>query len=349
MRRIRIGNRHVGEGEPCFIIAEAGVNHNGDIELAKRLIDVAKNVGADSVKFQTFTSENVTSRFAKKAEYQKESKRPRESQYEMIKNLELLDNEFKELAEHAKKNNIIFLSSPFDKESVDLLDELDVPAFKIGSGEITNYPLIKYISAKKKPIILSTGMSTLGDVEGALNIIKCEGVEDIVLLHCVSSYPANIESLNLRAIKTLKYAFQLPTGFSDHASGIMTSIAAVALNACIIEKHITLDKGLSGPDHKASLEPYEFREMVKAIRGIERALGDGIKIPTKDEEEMKRIARRSIVAKNEIPAGTIISEDMLEIKRPGTGIEARYRDLIISKRAKGFINKDEIITWNMIE
>jgi N-acetylneuraminate synthase/N,N'-diacetyllegionaminate synthase len=349
MKKIKLGNRSISEGEPCFIIAEAGVNHNGTIELAKKLIEVAKDAGADAVKFQTFKAENVLIKNAEKAEYQKETTGIEESQYEMIKRLELSEYDFKELADYAKKKGILFLSSPFDKESVDLLDEMNVSAFKVASGEITNFPLLKHIAKKGKSIILSTGMATLGEVEEALNVIRSEGVKDVILLHCVSNYPAKIEDVNLRALETLKQAFKLPVGFSDHTLGITTPIAAVALGACIIEKHFTLDRNLPGPDHKASLDPDELKEMVKAIRDVEKALGNGIKRPAKEEEEIKKVARRSIVAKVDIPEGAIISEDMLDVKRPGTGIVPKYFDFIVGMRAKKNIKKSNIVTWKIIE
>jgi len=345
--KVKINDKLIGEEEPCFIIAEAGVNHNGSVELAKKLIDAAKDAGADAVKFQTFKAESVVVKDAQKAEYQKETT-GEGSQYDMIKKLELTEEDFRELADYAEKKDIMFLSSPFDKDSIDLLNELDVPAFKVGSGEITNFPLLRYIAKKGKPIILSTGMSTLGEIEEALDVIRSEGVEDIILLHCVSNYPARIEDVNLRAIETLKQAFKLPVGFSDHTLGITAPIAAVALGACVIEKHFTLDRNLPGPDHKASLEPDELKEMVKAIREVEKALGDGIKRPTKEEEEIKKVARRSIVAKVDIPEGAIVTEDMLDVKRPGTGIEPRYIDMIIGKKAKEDIKKDEIISLKMI-
>ena len=345
---MEIKDHKIGENHSCFIIAEAGVNHNGSVELAKKLIDVAKDAGADAVKFQTFKAENIVVKNAEKAEYQKETTGIGESQYDMIKKLELTEYDFKELADYAKKKGILFLSSPFDKESVDLLDEINVPAFKVASGEITNFPLLNYIAKKEKPIILSTGMSTLGEVEEALNVIRSEGVEDVILLHCISNYPARIEDVNLRAMETLKQAFKLPVGFSDHTLGITALIAAVALGACVIERHFTLDRNLPGPDHKASLEPNELKEMIKAIRDVEMALGDGIKKPTKEEEEIKKVARRSIVAKVDIPEGAIITEDMLDVKRPGIGIEPKYKERIIGKRAKVNIEKDELITWNRL-
>ena len=346
--KIKIGNKLIGEDEPCFVIAEAGVNHNGSVELAEKLIDTAKDAGADAVKFQTFKAGNVVTKTAEKAEYQKGTTK-KGSQYDMIKELELTEKDFKKLAEYAKKTGILFLSSPFDRESVDLLDEIGVSAYKVASGEITNFPLLKYIVEKDNPIILSTGMATLGEIEDAVRVIEKAGVGDIVLLHCVTSYPAKVEDINLRVIETLKHAFKLPVGFSDHTLGITVPIAAVSIGAVVIEKHFTLDKNLPGPDHKASLEPDELKEMVAAIRDVEKALGDGIKQPTETEEEIKKVARRSVVAKVDIPEGAIIKEDMLDVKRPGTGIEPKYWQYISGMRAKKDINKDEIITWKTIE
>ena len=345
MQKIKISNRSVGEGEPCFIVAEAGVNHNGDINLAKRLVDVAKEAGADAVKFQTFTAEEIVTESAEKAPYQKETTGAEESQFEMIKRLELSEKDFGELFTYAQEKGIIFLSSPFDKGSVDLLDELGVPAFKIPSGEITNLPLLKYIARKKKPVILSTGMATFGEIEEALAAIRQEGVDEIILLHCVSCYPARIEDMNLRVMGTLRQAFGLPVGLSDHSLGITVPIAAVALGAYAIEKHFTLDKKLPGPDHRASLEPGELKEMVKALRDVEKALGNGIKRPTVEEEENKKVGRRSIVARVDIPAGAVITEEMLAIKRPGGGLEPKFISLLIGREAKANIISGEVITF----
>ena len=348
MRKIKIAGKLVGEGKPCFIIAEAGVNHNGDVNLAKKLIDVAKEAGADAVKFQTFKAEEVVSKGAEKARYQKETTGAVESQLEMIKKLELTEKDFGELSDYARKKGIIFLSSPFDKPSVDLLDKLGVPAFKIPSGEITNFPLLKHIARKKKPIILSTGMSTLGEIEEALEIIRKERAEEIILLHCVSCYPAEIKDMNLKAMDTLRYAFGLPVGLSDHTLGITIPIAAVARGACVIEKHFTLDKNLPGPDHRASLEPDELKELISAIRDVEKALGDGTKIPTAEEKENKKVARRSLVAKVDIPKGAIITEEMLDCKRPGGGIEPRVMNMIIGRKARENIGHDELITFTKL-
>ena len=347
--KIKIGDKLVGDGESCFIIAEAGVNHNGDIELAKRLIDIAKEAGTDAIKFQTFKSENIVTPKTPKAKYQAENTRPNESQYRMLKKLELSEDEFRELHRYTRKKGIIFLSTPFDFESADFLEELGVPAFKVSSTDLTNLPFLEYIAEKRKPIILSTGMGTLGEIEEAINTIKNAGNEEIILLHCITSYPAKFESLNLRAIQTLKEAFKLPVGFSDHSLGIYAPIAAVTLGAVVIEKHFTLDKNLPGPDHKASLNPEELREMTKGMRLIENALGDGIKRLTPEEEEIKSVSRRSIVAKVDIPEGVIITKEMITFKRPGTGLSPKYYQEIIGKKARRNIKADELIYWWDVE
>jgi len=341
---VTIGGRSIGNNKPCFIIAEAGINHNGDMNLAKRLIDMAGVAGADAVKFQTFQAKEVVTETAEKAEYQKQTTDPHDSQFNLIKSLELKPEDFRQLASYAKDRSIFFLSSPFDSGSVDLLENLNVPAYKIPSGEITNFPLLKYIADKKKPVILSTGMSTLNEVEDAVGIIQEKGVYDIIILHCVTSYPAKIEDINLRAIETLRKTFNLPIGFSDHTLGIHIPIAAVAMGACVIEKHFTLDRDLSGPDHKASLEPDELETMVTTIREIELAMGNGIKFPTMEERENKKAARRSLVARINILKGTIITEDMLDIKRPGTGLEPKQVNVVIGKEAKESIFTGEVIT-----
>ena len=348
MKKIEIGNKLVGDEEPIFIVAEIGVNHNGDVRLAKKLIDAAKDAGADAVKFQAFKTEKVVTKYAEKANYQKETTGLSESQYNMIRRLELKDEEFKELFNYAEKNNIIFLSSAFDKDSVDLLDYLGVPAFKVASGEITDFPLLKYIAEKKKPIILSTGMSTVDEIEDALKVIRERGIEDIVLLHCVTSYPAEIEDANLMVIETLRRRFKLPVGFSDHTLGITAPIAAAVLGAVLIEKHFTLDRTLPGPDHRTSLEPDELKDMIKSIRDVEKALGDGIKKLTEDEERIKKVARRSIVAIVDIPKGNLITREMLDIKRPGTGIEPKYLDVVVGRKAKRNIKKDDILKWDFL-
>ena len=349
MDEIKLANKLIGRGMPCFIIAETGVNHNGDVNLAKKLIDAATEAGADAVKFQTFKAEDVVTRNAEKADYQRKTTGAEESQFEMIKKFELAEKDFGDLSAYARKKGIVFLSSPFDKRSVDLLDELGVPAFKIASGEITDLPLIKYIAQKSKPIILSTGMSTMPEIKEALQVINNEGTRDIVLLHCITSYPAEVEDSNLRAMQTLRRAFKLAVGLSDHTIGITVPIAAVALGAAVLEKHFTLDKDLPGPDHKASLTPEELSQMVMVVRQVEKAMGNGIKSPTQEEEEIKRVVRRSIVARVSIPKGTIITEEMLDIKRPGTGVEPKYMNKVIGAIARRRIEQDEPLTMNKLE
>ena len=349
MQQLNIEKKGIGSQNPCFIIAEAGVNHNGDVALAKKLIDAAVEAGADAVKFQTFKAEKIVTSTAEKADYQKNTTGAGESQYEMIKKLELSETDFQDLSNYAREAGIIFLSTPFDEESADLLDQIGVPAFKIPSGEITNFPLLKKIAQKSKPIILSTGMATLGEVEEALNYLKKHGAEEITLLHCTTSYPAPVKSVNLRAMETLRCAFQVPVGYSDHTEGITIPIAAAAMGACVIEKHFTLDRTLPGPDHRASLEPPELAAMVKAVRDVDLARGNGIKGPTEDEEAVKRVARRSIVAKCDIRMGDVLTEGNLAIKRPGIGIEPRYLDSVVWKKARVPIRRDQVVQWDMIE
>ena len=325
------------------------MNHNGDVNLAKKLIDEAADAGVDAVKFQTFHAEDVVTCSALKADYQKNATSLNESQFEMIKKLELSDDSFQELSDYTKERNILFLSTPFDERSVDLLDQIGVPAFKIPSGEITNFPLLKKIAGKKKPVILSTGMATLGEIEAAFHHLKKWGSENIILLHCTTSYPASMKSANLCAMETLRCAFQVPVGYSDHTEGITIPIAAAAMGACTLEKHFTQDKTLPGPDHKASLDPSELRAMVKAIRDVETARGTGIKGPNDEEEIIKKVARRSIVAQCEIRVGDMLKESDLTTKRPGTGIDPKYIELIVQKKAKTQIQKDQVINWDMIE
>lgn len=345
---IKISNRTIGEGELCFIIAEAGVNHNGDVNLAKKLIDAAREAGADVVKFQTFRAEELVVKGAEKAKYQKRTTGKEESQFEMLRRLELSEEMLFDLKDYADSQGIAFLSTPYDEGSVDLLVRLGVPALKISSADITNHPLLAHIAAKKLPVILATGMSSLGEVEEAVEVIANGGNQQIILLHCVSSYPAKIEDINLKAMETLRYAFELPVGLSDHSIGITIPVAAVALGACVIEKHFTLDKNLPGPDHRSSLEPHELKEMIRSIRDVEKALGDGVKRPMAEEEENKKAARRSIVARVDIPEGVIITQEMLDIKRPGTGIEPKYIENVIGKISKANIRKDEPLVWEAI-
>ena len=306
-----------------FIIAEAGVNHNGNMNTAIKLIDMAKKAGADAIKFQTFKSERLVTRSTPKAKYQKANTGSGESQLEMLKRLELTSDNFKRLFSYCRKKNIIFMSTPFDEKSADMLDRLGMGIFKIPSGEITNKPLIQHIAGKNKPVIFSTGMSYLSEVEKAVRWIyeiwnKSGFNQQLTLLHCVSNYPAHAADINLYAMNTLKAAFGLSVGYSDHTLGIEIPIAAVAIGAKVIEKHFTLDKNMKGPDHKASLEPDELKAMVKAIRNVEKAMGDGIKRPTEKEDETRIIARRSLVAKRDIKKGDVINSGDIIIKRQAT-------------------------------
>lgn len=326
-----------------FIIAEAGVNHNGDLNIAKKLIDKASESGVDAIKFQSFKAENLVTKNAQKAQYQKESTSNQENQFEMLHKLELSYRDHKELIKYCEYKGIMFLSSAFDLESIDLLNDLNIEIFKIPSGEITNLPYLKKIGLLNKKTILSTGMSTLGEVESALKILKENGSNDITVLHCNTEYPTPMEDINLNAMNTMKNAFKVEVGYSDHTLGIEIPIAAVALGATVIEKHFTLDKSMDGPDHKASLEPDELKLMVKSIRNIERALGHGIKKPTDSELKNKDMARKSIVANMDIKKGEVLSENNLYVKRPGTGISPIRWYEIIGRVAKRDFKEDELI------
>ncbi|EAH5886989.1 N-acetylneuraminate synthase [Campylobacter upsaliensis] len=326
-----------------LIIAEAGVNHNGDINLAKKLIEQAAKAGADVVKFQTFKANSCVSVSAKKAKYQLETTAKEESQLEMIKKLELSYESHFELMKHCKKHGIAFLSTPFDLESVEFLRGLDLPYFKIPSGEITNLPYLKAVAKCKKKVLLSTGMANLGEIEAALTILRKNGTKNITLLHCNTEYPTPFEDVNLNALKTLKEAFKLEVGYSDHTEGIVASLGAVALGAVVIEKHFTLDKTMEGPDHRASLEFEELKALCKGIRELEKALGSGIKKASKSEAKNKIIARKSLVAKREIQKGEKFSEQNLTTKRPGSGISAMRYEEYLGKRALKTYKKDELI------
>ncbi|WP_273211526.1 N-acetylneuraminate synthase [Helicobacter rodentium] len=328
-----------------LIIAEAGVNHNGDIQLAKNLIDIAAEAKADIIKFQTFKSENCISRYAQKAEYQLLGTDTNESQLDMVRKLELDEKSHIILMDYCKKKNIEFLSTPFDSESIDLLNRLGLNIFKIPSGEITNLPYLRKIGQLKKKVILSTGMANLGEIESALNILMDYGTqkENITILHCNTEYPTPFCDVNLKAMQTIQQAFQVKVGYSDHTLGFHIPIAAVAMGACIIEKHFTLDKNMAGPDHKASLEPNELMAMVKAIREIEISLGNGIKQTSTSEIKNKSIARKSIVAIQPIKKGEILNESNLYVKRPGNGISPMEWDKIIGKKAIRDFAIDELI------
>ncbi len=350
MEKVAIGKRLVGNGEPCFIIAEAGSNHNRDFKQAKRLIDVASEAGADAVKFQTFSAEKLYSKKTPTMSYLKKNKllKKDETVWDLLKRLELPREWHKDLAKYCKEKKIIFLSTPFDLEAVDQLEEVGMPAYKIASYEITHLPLLKRVAETDKPIILSTGMADLSDIETALDVIYKTGNRNVILLHCAINYPPKFEDLNLRAIQTMKQAFQLPVGFSDHTMGITADIAAVALGACAIEKHYTTSRKLDGPDHSFAVEPEELKAMVRGIREAEKALGSPVKKRTQAEEEMYKLGRRSLVAAKRINRGSVIQPDMIDVKRPGFGIPTKLMDVVVGKKAKVDIDEDEILTWEMI-
>jgi N,N'-diacetyllegionaminate synthase len=331
-----------------FVIAEAGVNHNGSLEAAHQLIDAAKASGADAVKFQTFQAGRLATRSAQKAEYQKRATDTAESQYEMLKKLELSRADHECLIDHCHTVAIQFLSSPFDLESIDLLDQLNISLFKIPSGEITNVPYLQRIAATGRPIILSTGMSSLGEVEEALATLRLAGAQAISLLHCVTEYPAPYDEINLRAMHTLRSAFGLPVGYSDHTPGIEIPLAAAALGASVIEKHFTLSRSLPGPDHSASLEPCELRQMVTGIRRVEAALGSGIKTPAACELHNLTVARKSIVAARALPKGHELANADLLIKRPGTGLAPKLLPALIGRTLRTDVAQDEVIQWDQL-
>jgi len=329
-----------------FIIAEAGVNHNGSVELAKKLIDVAVEAGVDAVKFQTFKTENLVSKRAQKANYQKENMNDGEnSQFSMLKKLELDVETHTELIEYCNSKKIMFLSTPFDLDSIDLLNELKLPIFKIPSGEITNLPYLRKIGALEKQVVLSTGMADIGEIEDALDVVTKAGTkkENIIVLHANTMYPTPMEDVNLRAMQTIGTTFDVAYGYSDHTLGIEVDIAAVAMGATCIEKHFTLDNTMEGPDHKASLEPHELISMVKAIRNIEIALGSSVKKPSKSEIPNIAVARKSIVASKTINIGEILTEENITIKRPANGINPMRWDEVVGSKALKYYSEDELI------
>lgn len=346
---IKIGDKEVGSGLPTFFIAEAGVNHNGNLEIAKKMVDAAKEAGANCVKFQTFKAEELASKNAKKAKYQLETTDKNESQLEMLKKLELSEKDFIELKEYCDKRKILFLSTPFDLKSLELLEKIEVSAYKIGSGNITDYFLLKECAKKGKPIILSTGMSELYEVFDAINLIDNYGNKNILLLHCLSEYPAKIDEVNLLAIKNMRLLFNLPCGFSDHTEDFTAGILAVSFGASIIEKHFTLDKNMEGPDHKASLEPKELKKFIESIRNAEKAIGDGIKKVQNCEKENRIIVRKSLYAKRDIKRGEILKEEDFTALRPGGGISPMEINNIIGKKAKIDIKMGEVIKYEYLE
>lgn len=341
-----INGRAVGPGSPCYIIAEAGVNHNGDFQIAKRLVEIAATAGADAVKFQTFSADRLATRAAPKAEYQKSSGAVNESQYEMLKRLELSDAAHRELRALCDQHGIAFMSSPFDEESATFLQSLNVGALKIPSGELTNLPYLRHCANLGVPVVVSTGMANLLEVAEAVEALRATSAVPLALLHCVSNYPAPPESSNLRAMDTLRSAFQVPTGFSDHTEGKDVALAAIALGANIIEKHFTLDRSLPGPDHSASLAPAELRDYIASIRRIELALGDGRKLPALSEDSTAKVARKSIVAKTSLPAQTKLSAEMLTMRRPGHGLPSKYLPVVLGRTLRVPVSEGTVLSWD---
>lgn len=346
---VEIAGRKVGPGRPCFIIAEAGVNHNGRLDLALELVDAAAAAGADAVKFQTFRAELLATGDAPKAEYQRSSKGNGESQFDMLKRLELTEEDHRALVARCRERGILFLSSPFEEESADLLERLGVAAYKLPSGEVTNLPFLEHVARKGKPILLSTGMATLREVDAAVDAILRAGNRRLVLLQCVSEYPADPAEANLRAMASLRDAFDCPAGFSDHTPGIAVSIGAAALGASVVEKHFTLDRGLPGPDHRASLEPGELADLIRGIRAAESALGDGEKRPGAGESATAAAARKSLVAACDIPEGTLLAPEHVAARRPGTGIAPGERERLIGRRTRVAVPAGTLFDWGMVE
>jgi len=343
-----VGGRFIGHGHPCFIIAEAGVNHNGSLELARQLVDAAVGAKADAVKFQTFKAERVLTENAPKAEYQKQTTGTSESQLEMVRRLELSPESHRELMRYCQDKDILFMSSPFDELSADLLDEIDVAVFKVPSGEITNIPFVSHIARKQKPMFISTGMSYLSEVEMAVRAVEEQNNHYYVLLQCTSNYPADPADANLTAMGTMARAFGALIGYSDHTPGIEIPLAAVALGACVIEKHLTTDRTLPGPDHPASLEPDEFAAMVRTIRMVESSIGHGRKEPAASEANTASVARKSLVSSKNILAGTVLTEEYIAIKRPGTGLPPAMLPHLIGRTARAAILEGELITLDLL-
>jgi pseudaminic acid synthase len=347
---IEVAGRKIGPGNPCYVIAEAGANHNRDLGLAKQLIDIAAEAGADAVKFQTYTAEGLYSRKTPNPSYLKNQdllKTDTETVWELIKRVEIPWEWHEELAAHAKSADLHFLSTPFEEAAVDLLETVGVPAYKVASYEITHLPLIEYAARTGKPLLMSSGMASLADIERALDTANRAGCDQIALMHCASSYPAPFNILNLRAIQTLAQAFQVPVGYSDHSPGLTADVASVALGACLIEKHYTLSRDLEGPDHAFALEPGELKDMITAIRDTEAALGTPVKRVTEEEGELYRLARRSLVAARAIPAGHRVGPEDIAVKRPGYGIPVYDLEALLGRAAAADIDEDEILQWQM--
>ena len=338
-----IGGVRIGPGEPCFVIAEAGVNHNGDLALARELVTAAAGAGADAVKFQAFHADAVAAPGAPKAAYQEAATGGGGSQLELLRALELGADALGELKALAEEHGLVFLASAFDESSVAALDELGLAAFKVGSGEITNHPLLGDIGARGRPVILSTGTADLDEVVRAVEVLRTAGATDVVVLHCTTAYPADASEANLRALATLRERLGVAVGYSDHTTGDEVALAAVALGACVLEKHFTLDRTLAGPDHRASLEPDELARLVERVRRVEAALGDGVKRPTASERETAAVVRRSLAAADDLAAGSVLTRAMLTSLRPGTGISPERIDEVVGRKLRRDFARHELL------
>ncbi|MCL4109643.1 UNVERIFIED_CONTAM: hypothetical protein GTU68_061900 [Idotea baltica] len=335
VNHFNIGDRQVGDGAACFLIAEAGVNHNGDIDMALELVDVAADSGADAIKFQTFKAERLVT--------------PTAAKFEMLKRLELSEDDHRILIERCRQRNILFMSTPFEEQSADFLNSIDVPVFKIPSGEMTNLPFLSHVAAMGRPMVISTGMCSLAEVEDAVRAVEDAGNTQFALLHCVSNYPADPADVNLRAMQSLASAFQVPVGYSDHTVGCEVAVAAVAMGACVVEKHYTLDRSLPGPDHAASLEPTELKELVRQIRTIEMAFGDGRKKPVANEKDTAEVARKSLVSAVEVLAGMQIEAAHIVARRPGTGMPPSMKPHFLNRTARQTIPAGTVLSLEMVE
>jgi len=344
-----VQGREIGPSQSCFVIAELGVNHNGSLDLALQLVDAAVGAGADAVKFQTFKAERLVMSSAPKARYQLQTTDKEETQMQMLSKLELSRDAHLKLQDYCRQKKILFLSTPFDEESADFLNEIGIPAFKVSSGDLNNWPFLIHVAKKGKPLLLSTGMSDLEEVKKASEAIFKTGNSQLVLLHCVSNYPADPADVNLKALRTLMDSTGLSVGYSDHTAGIEISLGAVALGACVIEKHFTLSRAMPGPDHKASLEPRDFAALTAGIRSIEKALGSGIKAPAASEQENRRIVRKSLVAACDIVVGAALNQAMLIALRPGDGISPSELENVLTRKTKKSLKRGDQISWEHLE
>ena len=348
IQSLQIPGKKISPSGPVFVIAEAGVNHNGEISRALELIDVAAEAKVDAIKFQLFHTEQLVTQQAPQAAYQSKNMGQEESQFDMLKRLELPDQAFAKLKEYAESLGLIFMATPFDRSAADYLEQLGVSLFKVGSGDLTNLPLLRHIAAKGLPLIVSTGMASMDEVLAAKLVVESTGNRQLIFLHCTSNYPCPFEEVNLRAMHTLRDQTGCLVGYSDHTEGILVSVAAAAMGATVIEKHFTTDRSLPGPDHKASLEPTELKQMVRQIRQVEQIRGSAEKRPSLSEAEVAKVARKSLVAARNISKGTMLDWDMLRAKRPGTGIPPGEIDKVIGKKLNQNVSEDTLLTWEML-